>query len=366
MKRILCFALALTLLLSLFGCSNKYKPVESTKEESRVVLTLTADGQKYEVKYELYRALFLANRDAVDGGDSSVWSSDRKDEYIARVNEIIVAHAAKIYSTLHVAAELGFEPYSKTADDAVKESVKGAVEGDGSQDGYGSYEEYLEGLKKSYLNYSVADLLKRYSLALEYIDEYYRSEPDVLGNPTAKYEYTREDVSAYYSSNDCARVLVAYFPAGVRSYEDVEAFREDLAVMDNYHRAAHILGNTSANAYDLIAIDGNGNDCVSGSVIGRSALDKEYSSYTNAIFALEDGEISEIIELQGTDADGYYLVCRIDKDQAHFDLCYDAIASSYLDQIIGSSMSSTLDAMIASVHYPSAYNDVVHAQISMD
>ena len=366
MKRILCSALALVLTLSLFGCSNKYKPVDSTAEESRVMLTLTADGKKYEVKYELYRALFLANRDTVDGGDATVWSSDNKAEYIEKINAIIISHAAKIYGTLHVASALGFEPYSKTVDDAITENVKGAVEGDGTQDGLGSYEAYLAALKASYLNYSVAALLVRYSLAVEDINDYYLSEPDGLGAPTAEYEYTEEDVRTFYNGGDCARVLVAYFPTGIRTLDDVEGFREALEDLDDYGRAAYILGNTSANAYDLIVIDENGNDRVSGTVLGRDALGKEYAAYVDAVFATEAGAVSEIVELQGTDADGYYLICGLEKSAEHLALCYDSIAYTYLEQVIGASLSSAIDAMTSSVKYSSAYEGIAHAGISMD
>ena len=78
-------------ILSLASCTkNKYAPVESTAEEKKVVMTLSIDSDKYEVKYELYRALFLALRDEVDGGDRSVWSGENKAEYIEKIDALII------------------------------------------------------------------------------------------------------------------------------------------------------------------------------------------------------------------------------------------------------------------------------------
>ena len=120
MKRILSLILVLASLLTLASCGNKYKPVPSTEEESRVVMTLSLDGKKYDVKYELYRAMFLNYRSDVDGGDSSVWSGENKDEYIARIHEMIVARVTDIYATLHHAGTIGIDVYSKSVNSKIE------------------------------------------------------------------------------------------------------------------------------------------------------------------------------------------------------------------------------------------------------
>ena len=102
MKRFLAIALLLCVCLStLSGCKkNKYQPVESTAEESRVILSLTVGENNYDVRYELYRAFFLTYKSEIDGGDNSVWSSENKNEYINRINEKIVTEAAKIFAVV--------------------------------------------------------------------------------------------------------------------------------------------------------------------------------------------------------------------------------------------------------------------------
>lgn len=362
MKKLLTSVLVLALLCSLFGCSSKYEPVESTEEEARVVMTLTADGTRYDIRYELYRALFIANRDTVDGGDTTVWSGESKGEYISRINAIIIDRAAEIYSAIHLAESLGFKAYSATVEDAIEEAVIGAVEGDGIQPGHGSYEAYLESLKAVGLNYSVATLMMRYSLAVEFINEYYIGELDVLGASSAEFEYAEEDVRAYYESDDCARVLQAYFAKGVRTREYVEDFREALiAKGDVYEMAAYILGNTTATATDVL-IDDN----ISGILVGRSSAESGFEDFTSSIFALEEGELSDVIEVNGTDADGYYLIYRLEKSAEHFELCYDAIAASYLDNVVGKALGDVAKAMISSVNTTSNYEHIIHTEIGFD
>ena len=83
MKKFTALLIIVTLLLSLISCGDEeYPPVQSSELEKQVVMTVEYDGEKYDVKYELYRALFLNLRESVDGGDSSVWSGENKAEYI--------------------------------------------------------------------------------------------------------------------------------------------------------------------------------------------------------------------------------------------------------------------------------------------
>ena len=114
------FLLIALLLTALVSCA-KYPAKRSTREERRVVITLNLDGEKYKVKYELYRALFLNYKSLVDGGDSSVWSSDSKDWYIDRINEIIVQKASEIYAVFHLAE---VDSLSETADIKIMEVGK--------------------------------------------------------------------------------------------------------------------------------------------------------------------------------------------------------------------------------------------------
>ena len=58
LKKLICALLTVAMLLALISCGD-YEPVPSTADEARTVMTFRIEGEKYELKYELYRCLFL-------------------------------------------------------------------------------------------------------------------------------------------------------------------------------------------------------------------------------------------------------------------------------------------------------------------
>ena len=362
------FVLALILSLTLFAlCScaeEKYPPVPSTEEEAKVVLTLKIEDKEYEVKYELYRALFLNHKSRIDGGNEAVWSGENKDEYINEINKIIVDNVSQIFAAFHLAEKIGFNPYSSEVDYKIEEFIKGAVEGDGNQIGHGSYDAFLESLKANNLNYSTATLLYRYALAETAIDKYYGGEYNEFGVlEDGKYEYTREDVENYYYSDASARILQAYFQSGTRTYSQMQEYRESLAAIDDEMTLAmRIIGSTSALESDFI-VDGE----LSGIVLGRTALqNNDYEEYIREVFSLGEGELSGVITLKHTSADGYYVVYRLAKSAEHFEKFYSSVRNSYIDSVIGATLGGIEAALAEGVVFTENYNGIVHKDISID
>ena len=118
MKKIIAILLALASLFTLASCNKdkEYPPVESSEEEARVVMTLSIDGKNYDVRYELYRAFFLTYKSEVDGKDESVWTGDEKDEYVAKIDAIILDRITEIYAAFALCERIGFDVYSKDVD----------------------------------------------------------------------------------------------------------------------------------------------------------------------------------------------------------------------------------------------------------
>lgn len=354
-KTILALLLALSVLL-ISSCSpdeEKYPPVESTEEEARVVLTLKVEDTEYEVKYELYRALFLNNKARVDGGNNAVWSADNAQDYIDKINELIIHDAAEIFAAIHIAGETGYDAYSKEADSKIKEYITGAVEGDSNQIGHGSYEKYLENLKNNNLNYSAATLLYRYALAETAVESYYNED----------YEYTREDVEAFYYSNDCVRILQAYFPTGTKSYSQANDYRASLAEIDDeYTIAVRIIGSTAATETDLII-----NDRVSGVLLGKTTLSQfDFHDYISTVFALEDGKLSNVISVENSNADGYYIVYRVAKTPEYFNDFYFLAENAYIESIVGGVLGGAESELCENVTFTSDYSLISHKDISMN
>jgi len=368
MKRIIALLLAALMLLSFVSCGEKYPPVESTDEESRVVMTLTVGDRSYDVRYELYRALFLANKKTVDGGDNSVWSGDNKAEYVERISEIIYGRISDIYSCFYVAESIGEDIYSSDYENKIKEQIRINVEGSDYITGHGSYEKYLESLKENYMNYSVSVLMMRYAFALDRINEYYYGREDgVLGEEDGNLEYTEDDVREFYFGDDCVRFLKAYLQEGVRTPSEMQQFRAAMAEkVGDTDVALYIIGNTSVTASELITTDGR----ITGTVLGRSALDSiYYSEYTAEAFRIGVGEVSEIITVSGVSdgySDGYYVFYGLEKDDEHLERCYAEIEAAYKSHTIGKIIDRAKSALLSSLKLTEDGKAIDHASISME
>lgn len=363
MKNTIAFIILLTVVLSLACCqSDPYPPVASSLEESRVVMTLTADGDVYEIKYELYRALFMANKSAVDGGDDSVWTSENKSEYIANIDKIIAKKASEIYAVFHHARKIGINPYSSAMDNEVKEWIRIGVEGGYGVSGFGGdYDAYLDSLKQSGINYSVQDLLLRYSLTLDKINEFYHGRDDeALGKLPAEYELDKELVHSYYFSDDSARVFHAYMQDGVATdtLAKMESIRQGMIDSDNaVDVALYIINHTSMTPTDLIR-----DKMITGIMVGKNSLKEEYSEYVNQAFSISEGEVSSVIKVSDGEV-GYYVIYKAEKTEEHFNRCYDDIKASYLDDLIGKRLRGIEDELVSGMTYESGYNKIDHTKI---
>lgn len=369
MKKLLSVILLLSVMLSLCSCGRKYKPQKSTKEESRVVMSLSVDGEEYDIKYELYRALFLANKSKIDGGDADVWTGVEAAEYVSQINEIITKEAAYIYSALHLAHKLDIDVYSSEADDFVDECITLCVEGskDGSVAGAGSYEKYLGSLKSAGLNYSVCDLMFRYSYALSEINKYYLGEENpALGSLGGAIDTSDESLRTFYYSDECVRVLRAFVPSQLRSYEWAEDFRDDIAACEgDMEKALHII-NYTAVPYSELILDGE----ITGVLIGKHAMDKSYyTDYTNAAFSVSDGGTSCVATVKGTgytDIDGYYVFSSLAKGDGHFNENKALVKDAYLENEIGKILDGIIASLVDSAEYEKDYSLISHKDISMD
>ena len=365
MKKIICLFISLTLLL-LSSCGEpKYPPVESTDAEAEVLFTLGIKDKTYEVKYELYRAFFLTYKSEVDGGDSSVWTSDKKDEYVSKMNGLIIPKIADIYSTLYLCEETGFDLYSKKVEDKIEEYIVQSIEGGDTDgmviEGYGTYENYLAELRKLNHNYQTQLILYRYAIAQDVINEYYigtLTEDNISENATeGAIKYTEGDVREFYDSDDCVRVLRAYVQERLGEAR-AEAIRSKMLEANGEEAvAAAIIGNTLTAASDVI----------NGVIISPHNLEAaHYTEMTNAALNLSDGEVSEVIYVRTGYENGYFILYKASKSDEHFEECYDDIVSAYLDNRIGELLSDVKGDMLKSVEYTDAYTELIHADISMD
>lgn len=371
MKKTVSFLLIIAAFLSLFACSSgeTYPPVESTELEAQTALTLSVDGKQYTIRYELYRALFLSYKSVVDGGDASVWSGPDKDRYVADIEKIIIASVSEIYSVIHLAEKIGIDVYSEGYDEIIEGYIKASVEG-GYYDeilleGFGgNYDDYLKSLKDMNLNYSVQDLLLRYSLAYEAIYDHYAGTLDSEFIEEAKkgaLEYTRSDVEEfYYNSEECVRVIRAYLPKDYTTADRVAEIRKTMA-----EKAA--AGDNALLNYVIGFTSTSPTDVENGMVIGRHSLDKMYySALTSKAFSLGIGEVSEVVEVATVLDEAYIIMYRIAKNNSHFEDCYDDIAEVYIQNEIGKILDTCSTSLAQSATYAPLLEALDRSAISME
>ena len=380
MKKIIALMLALVTIFSLFSCSynkaTEYPAVESTEEEARTVMTLSIDGNTYDVRYELYRAFFLTYKSDVDGGDESVWSGDSKNEYISKIDEMIIDRVVEIYSAFAVSERIGFDPYSKYVEKKIKENIRISVEGGSygstTLEGYESYDEYLAALKSLNLNYSVQVLLLRYAIAIDAIDTHYigtASSDDIDVNVSiGAIEYTKDDVREFYFSDDCVRVLRANFQKGISSnpQEKAEKLRNK---MEEAAATPGSLKEKEDAVFRAIVSNGlysNTAEIKNGYVIGKYNLERSYyGNMTDAALSLAEGEVSQPIDVVSDVEDSYYILYRSYKSDELFEANYEDIKYVYLMNYVGEITHGVASELKKSVTYTDVMTTLDHSAIGM-
>ena len=368
MKKLTALILILSLAFILISCGeNEYPPVESSALESRVVMTIDFEGKKYEVKYELYRALFLNKRETIDGGDLSVWSGENKAEYIEKIDTLIKKDAADIYSVLHIADRIGIDVYSDEFDDIVSEyielSVEGGNYGNQSIEGFeGNYDSYLESLKEMNLNYAVQDLLLRYSIASEKVFEYYAGyESEFIEELVqGELEYTIDDVKAFYNSDESVRVIRAHLPKPYCPLERAQQIRDAIAEKAKYGErevAEYIISMTSTADSDML----------DGEIIGRHTLDEiYYSEIERAAFDLAYFEVSDLIEVSDAMGEAYVVIYKTIKSNTHLEKCIEQVASAYIQNEVGKIIDTAMEGMLEGITESAMLSNLDRSNIKMD
>ncbi len=367
LKKFVAIVLILsTLILCLASCSEKYPAQPSSEKEQELIFTLKHGEREYEVKYELYRALFLSFKSEVDKGVEGVWSGEDAERYINEINTLIKQRLAEIFAIFTLADELGIDVYSKNYNAMVQDCIKAGVEG-GSIGGIdytgfgGDYEKYLESLRQMNLNYSVQDLLFRYALATDDIYYYYKGNLDndaTLG----KLEYTRDDVLEFYNSEDCVRVMHLFLSSTTSSYtyERALQIREEIAAASNESAVFNTM-------MKYTTIGNAGEEISNGQLIGRHNLDAlYYGEMTKEAFELGYFKTSKVINISTSINNGFMILYKIRKTDEHFEDCYEYIEDVYVEDKIGAIIDERTSLLAPLFENSDAFSALDYKNISMD
>lgn len=358
--RFAALALALVMLvLPLVSCSNS--PIEPTDEERQVVMKI----RDLEVTYDLFRYLFLTYKNDIDGGDSSVWSSDKAGDYWSAAVEKITDVLCERYAVFDLAIANGVDIYGESIENAVQKYVDVTVDGntddvyanvardgvdaltygyyritvataDNPYEGYGSRRKYRRALEEMYMTDNVLRLLFRQEVcdALMY------------------YMLTDEDTGTIPVDND----TVAEFLNGPNyintlwiSIHNVSEDGSDRAAnkakAEELYARAKALPTTEAG-------DAAFRDLIINNTIYTAAdtymYPNEYlESVDEAAFALDIGETTEIIE----DATGFYIIRRIPNDRDYIAEKFDELKSVYLSYAYYAEIEKIKDTLLQNVSY---------------
>lgn len=372
MKRIIAGILLVTVILTtLVACKKRYEPVESTEEEARAVMTLTLGENEYEVRYELYRALFLTYKSEIDGGNADAWSGDEGQKYIDKINERILRELGEIFAVFELCQRIGYDLYSKEVEKQIEEMIRVSVEGGSYGDGYyegfgGDYDAYLASLSEMYHNYSTSVLMLRYQIGVEALEAHYIGEVVAVGEDgqltDGAIKYTFDKVRAFYESEASVRVLQTYVPEEI-SYTPKEMAEEiRLDVIE--------AAKSGDDAVKIMMINRGTPTAVGeleyGVLVGRHSLSREYRALADAAFDLPPHGVSEVIETYSVlDGRRFYVVYRADKPDEFFEENYAEAVTVYLYDAIGETLATIAGELTKGVGYADAYGEINHAEITM-
>jgi len=285
LSKIFAFLLIFALLFSAVSC--KYRPVRSTEEEATTVFTV---DEKYEVPYELYRFVYLAEKDrAIASGET--YDFETLDRAVRR-------EICRIYALYNLCEKYGVDAYSKEVEKAIKAEIKTLIED--KTVGYGKYDAYLADLAENHMNDSVFRFYLRYDICEEYLATAMHANAFVPEDDTT--------VLSHYLSDNAVRATWIYIPSDFfANYTD--AMLRDLvnrakaASDEDFMRMTH-------EYYQTLYSD---DELETGFYFGRHQLSDEYDALSEAAFSLEVGETSSLVYA----GEGAYVVRRLTKDAAY-------------------------------------------------
>ena len=317
--KLISFILIASCLLSLASCSRGvFDGVKSTDEELRVV----GNVGKYEVCYDELYYLIMSCKDIMTltyGAD--MWEDESAaSQYEDELREMVLERITANYAVLLLCEEYGFKNALKNKDIAenvnaeidsllysfairndikvtLDESITGKLTYTYEKGGKEKAREYFESaLKDTYLT----ERVMRLTLAAEYA---FARLTEILTGEKNEIIYSDADIEEFMFSDAfiCTRHVFIQ--------NDKHESREE-----NLARAEELLAEYKSGKPMEALISSKYNDDVTAPVAGYYFTYGEMDeAYENAAFALEVGEVSDIVETE----DGFFIIERYQKSSSY-------------------------------------------------
>ncbi len=335
MRLLSLFVLLALVLCSLTSCGERYRLRESSKEEAATVFTIGEDAVAFEVLY----AFFFSQCAEIEGDIASYFSGSEGEARFHEVLSLAVEDICELYALFARCREVGIDPYSEEVERTVLEHLKTNVEGGLIGEywvrGFESFDAYLAHIRDTYhMTDAVGRLMLRYAICEELLIDYYEN----------RYPVTDADVSTFFYSEDCIRVVWVGRAANAMgldraaNYEQMEIARGKLLVGDVQGAIQHSTSPTTAF------------------YMGRYTKDAAYYDELIAnAYALEIGEVSPIFDLG---SEGYFVVKRLAKASSDLDMLFEEIREVYLFEMQYRSIHEIAERARQSIVYETRYAEL--------
>lgn len=308
--RIISAALACVLICSLASCGS----LNSSAKEKETVMTVG----EYEVPYELYRYLVLNYKLQITKNKDD-WNDSEKAEAMTREIEALVESSLRdLYAVFSLATEFGVDRENPAVDAAVKAELEATL------NGYENKKAYADALSEGFMNHSTYELLQTNAICSDEL--YYKMMND--GAITADEETLRE----YIASDKFIRIKqILVVGESSNTTHDGTVYIPEESHTDEEAKAIAEAARTKALAgedFDSLVAQYGESFQMFNNKDGYYICEGYWDDVNNdAVFALEIGEISPVIE----SAQGYSVFMRCEKEDAYIEAHFDELCNKYTE-----------------------------------
>lgn len=281
------------------GCGNKYKPVPSTGEELRIVMTING----FDVPYELYRYFYLGYKSEFEKGDPTIWDKPEGSALEAKLNESVISALKGVYASLSLCRDHGISMNDTAVQEYVDQYVIDTI------DEYGGRDKYLKALASKNMN----DSSFRFFMGVDKCEsELY----NVLTTGLGIIPDDKDSVMAYLNSDKVIRVVQVL----IQNDED-DSIDANRALAEEVQSKAKsgVDFNTLIKDYSedfLMRTDGY--------YLNHLDMIEEFE---NAAYKLAVNEVSGVVETHI----GFHIIKRLPKEPSYITENYEDLKLAYLN-----------------------------------
>ncbi len=299
--KISAFVFSALMCLSFVSCEAR--PITSSKQ----ALASVGNVGDFEVPYEELYYLTHNYREQLDIKYEGTEISD--EAYEKELRELVYENVVANYAVLTLAAEEGITIDS----DKVQEDVALSVEASVTNDFNGKRSEYKKSMKKN----GLTDSYVRFSYGVDAVYSLLVAEYLDSGVINDSNEYIKEYINTEFARTWHIMMINDGTP------DSYARAQEAMAQIESGKTMYQMIGSKYNDDYLLTTLDGY--------YFPRGTMD---IAYENAAFALEIGQISDIVSAKGEDNSGntvdcYYIIQRLSPEKEYIEKNFDTLKEKY-------------------------------------